>query len=141
MIASSTAVAQTRILSPEEMKADYAQLRKLLEEEHWDLYYHTPKETYDSIFDAGYSRLTDSLPINEFFKLLTPITAHTGNGHTNVWMPSSFWRSSKGNFFPYIIKIIDDKTIIAGSYNDSEKLPHGTVIHSINGRPINKITA
>lgn len=131
--------AQIWIMSPEEMKADFIQMRKLLEEQHWDFYYYTSKEVMDSIFDANYNKLNDSLPINEFFKLLTPITTRTGNGHTNVWMPGSFWRSGNDKFFPYIIKIIDEKVMVDGSYNETSDLPRGTIIHSINGRPINSI--
>jgi hypothetical protein len=139
MISAASLMAQVRILSPEEMKADFLQMRKLLEEQHWDFHYYTPKEEMDSVFDANYKKLNDSLPITEFYKLLTPVTSRTGNGHTNVWMPGSFWRAGNDKFFPYIIKIINDKVFIDGSYNKKANLPRSTVIHSINGRPIKSI--
>ncbi len=139
MLSAASLMAQVRVLSPEEMKADFLQMRKLLEEQHWDFYYYTPKEEMDSVFDANFKKLNDSLPITEFYKLLTPITSRTGNGHTNVWMPGSFWRAGNDKFFPYIIKMIDDKVIIDGSYNEKVSLPRGTLIHTINGRPVKSI--
>jgi len=131
--------AQIRVLSPEEMKSDFIQMRELLEEQHWDFYFYTPEEEMNSIFDKQFSMIRDSLPMNEFYKVLTPIISKIGNGHTAIWMPGSYWKSGNGKFFPYTIKIIEDKVIISGRYNKTATLPRGTIIRSINNQPIDEI--
>lgn len=123
-----------QVLSPAEMQSDFLQMRKLLEQEHWALYYHTPKIRMDSIFDKQYALITDSLPVNEFFKIMTPVIAAIGCGHTNIWMPGSYWRSGNDRFFPVQIRIIDNKIVANGTYTQENQIPRGSIIHSINGR-------
>ena len=129
-----------RILSPEEMQADFIQFRKIIEENQVNLYDYTPKEEMDMLFDKQFSHIIDSLPMNEFFKLMTPIVAATGNGHTNIWMPGEYWRSGNDKFFPVQIKFVEDKIVANGSYTATEQLPRGSIINKINDVPIQEIT-
>jgi len=129
-----------RILSPEEMQADFRQFRKIIEENQVNLYDYTPKNEMDRLFDNQLAQITDSLPMNEFFKLMTPIVAATGNGHTNIWMPGEYWRSGNNKFFPVQIKFVEDKIVAKGSYTVTEQLPQGSIIHEINDVSVQEIT-
>jgi len=139
---SLTISAQTniRILSPDEMQADFFQFRKIIEENQVNLYDYTPEEEMDRLFDNQYARITDSLPMNGFFKLMTPIIAAIGNGHTNIWMPGEYWRSGNDKFFPVQIKFVEDIIVADGSYTESEQLPRGSIIHEVNNVPVKNIT-
>ena len=122
------------------MKADFLQFRKIIEENQVNLYDYTSKEDMDMLFEKQYANITDSLPMNEFFRLMTPIIAATGNGHTNIWMPGSYWRSGNDRLFPIRIKFIENKLIASGSYTEEEQLPRGSIIHKINDVPVREIT-
>ncbi len=138
---SSLIVSQNiRILSPEEMQADFIQFRKILEENQVNLYDYTPKEEIDRLFEHQYARITDSMPMNEFFKLMTPIIAKTGNGHTNIWMPGEYWRSGNDKFFPVQIRFVENMVVADGSYTETEQLPRGCIIHKVNNVPVKNIT-
>jgi hypothetical protein len=138
-ISSAICSQNIRILSPEKMQADFIQFRKIIEENQVNLYDYTPKKAMDRLFDNQFARIKDSLPMNEFFKLMTPIIAATGNGHTNIWMPGEYWRSGNDKFFPVQIKVVEDKIVAKGSYTETEQLPRGSIIHKINDVPIQEI--
>jgi len=115
----------------EEMKQDFQQMRQILEENHCCLYEYTDKSTFDSLFTGQFNLIDRPMKLNEFFKILTPITAKIGCGHTAFWMPGTYWLHSSNNMFPLIVRLIEDKVVVAGSYNDSAQVPVGSIIHKI----------
>lgn len=127
------------IFSVEEIKNDFIQFRNTLEEQHCCLYEYTNKQEFDSIFDSQFHLLTKPMSPNEFFKILTPITAKIGCGHTAVWMPGGFWDYGKNKLFPLKIRFIEDLVVVAGSYEDSSVIRYGSIILEINGVPISDI--
>ena len=123
----------------ESIKNDFMEFRNTLEEQHCCLYEYTNKHEFDSLFDTQYQLLTKSMSPNEFYKILTPITAKIGCGHTSVWMPGGFWDYGRNNLFPLKIRFIEDYVIVAGSYKDSSVIKKGSIIQEINGIPISDI--
>lgn len=132
-------VGQEISFSEEEIKSDFEQFRRILEEEHCCLYEYTGKQEFDRLFDSQYDLLTRSMSPIEYYKILTPITAKIGCGHTAVWMPGSFWDSGKNNLFPLKIRIIEDHVVVAGHYTDTTSVEKGCVLLEINGVNITEI--
>ena len=124
------------IFSIEELREDFVQFRKTLEEQHCCLYEYTSKEDFDSLFESQFKLLNKSLSPIGFYKILTPITAKIGCGHTAVWMPGGFWDIGKNKLFPLKFRFIEDKVIITACYLDTCIIPKGTILHEINGVPI-----
>lgn len=129
------------IFSTEQLKNDFAQFRETLEKEHCCLYEYTSKKEFDKLFDSLYQLLTKPISPIEFFKMLTPITAKIGCGHTAVWMPEGFWENGNKNLFPLKIHLIGEIVVIEGSYEESSLVERGTILHEINGIPITDIIA
>ena len=127
------------IFAVEETQEDFKQMRQALEDNHCCLYEYTSKETLDSLFTQQYDLIDKPMKLHEFYRILTPLTAKIGCGHTAVWMPGGYWDLGPDNLFPLQIRLIEDNVVVAGSYNDSFQIPFGSIILKINDRLINNI--
>ncbi|MCF8390372.1 MAG: hypothetical protein K9H12_06740 [Bacteroidales bacterium] len=132
---SQTSDQKTQLsFSKQALQEDFLQMRVTLEQNHTSLYAYTSKEVMDSIMESQYGFIKDSMTLSEFYKILTPVTAKIGCGHTAVWMPGSYWNIDPENLFPLKIKLIEDYVVVTGSYNDTLQVPVGSIIQEINGR-------
>jgi len=138
LLISQSSISQIT-LEVDKMKQDFLEFRETLENEHCCIYEFTDKETFDSLFDQQYQLIDQPLPLNEFYKIMTPITATIGCGHTAIWMPGSYWDMNPENLFPLQIKLMDDLMVVSGSYNETDQIPVGSIIKEINGRSVNAI--
>jgi hypothetical protein len=137
------AIGKEVLFSTAEMQADFQEFRKTLELEHCCLYDYTSKAGFDSLFDHQYNLIEGPMPPNEFYKILTPLTARVGCGHTAVWMPGGYWDIGPEKLFPLQVRIMTGKTIkfkaveeyllVVGTYTDSIQIPIGSMIQEING--------
>lgn len=125
--------------SKQSLQEDFLQMRQALEQNHAALYEYTSKRVMDSLMERSFGLCRDSMSLHEFFVLLTPIVAKVGCGHTNIWMPMTYWNRNRNNLFPLQIRLIDSLVIVAGDYTEDEQLPRGSVLLEINGRPVQEI--
>ncbi len=128
-----------RLFCREELQADFLRFRQLLEENHCCLYEYSPETRMDSLFDTGYDHIRDSMRLEEFFRLLAPITARIGCMHTATWMPGRFFNAREGDMFPLMVRLIDGYVVVTGSYNDSVEVPVGSILLEINGLPADSV--
>ncbi len=127
------------LFSVADMQQDFNQMRQTLENEHCCLYEYTSKNNFDSLFQHQYDLITSPLHPNEFYNILSPITAKIGCMHTAIWMPSSYWERNSGNLFPLQVKLIEDYMVVSGKYNDTTQVPVGSIILEINEKPVHEI--
>jgi hypothetical protein len=127
------------IFSIEELKEDFIQLRRSLEELHCALYEYTSKEVFDSLFEYQFNQIDKPMEYTEFFNIVNPLLVKVGCMHTGIWMPGEFWKLGKNNFFPLQLELIEGKAVVSGYYSDTEQVPVGSVILKINSRPIDEI--
>lgn len=135
------AINKEILFTVQELQGDFNQFRNILETEHCCLYEYTNKKDFDALFDTQFKKIKRPMTPIEFFKILTPITAKIGCGHTAVWMPGSFWNNGPNHLFPLQIHLIKDTVVAAGSYQDSSLVAKGSILKEINGVPINTILA
>jgi hypothetical protein len=136
---AQTITADEELYPAEELKEDFWQMRKLLEDNHADLYEYTNKETFDKLFNEQFKLIDQPMKLHEFFKILTPITSKIGCGHTNVWMPGKYWDSNPLKLFPLKIEIMQGYPVVTGNYNNDLEIPTGSIILEINNRPFTDI--
>lgn len=127
------------LLSIEDMRQDFLQLRRILENEHCCLYEYTGKEEFDRLFDHHFRLIDRPMRYEEFFRMAAPIVAQVGCMHTALWMPGKFFDLAPDNLFPLQVRLIEDNLVVTGSYRDSLEVPVGSVILEINGRPADEI--
>lgn len=130
-----------RYFSVTELREDFIQFQTVLDEEHCCLYEYTDSVTFDSLFSHQYKLIDHQMKLNEFFKILTPLTAKVGCGHTAVWMPDFYWNQGRERLFPLRIRLMGCFMVAAGSYNESELIPRGSIITGINGILTSEILA
>jgi len=119
----NTEIVNEVCFSKQALQEDFLQMRQTLEKNHTSLYEYTPKGLIDSLMDKNFGMIRDSMSLNEFFVLLTPIVSKIGCGHTNVWMPMSYWKQN----------------VVAGAFTKEEQIPRGSILLEINERPISEI--
>jgi hypothetical protein len=127
------------IFSIEELKEDFIQLRRSLEELHCALYEYTSKEVFDSLFEYQFNQINKPTDYSEYYNIVNPLLVRVGCMHTGIWMPGEFWNLETNNFFPLQLKLIEGKAVVAGYYNDTAQVPIGSVVLEINSRPIDEI--
>jgi hypothetical protein len=132
-------IGKSVIFPVDEIRDDFIQFRNTLETQHCCLYEYTKKAVFDSLFDSRYQLLNRPMSPGEFYKILTPVTANIGCGHTAVWMPGAYWNCGENRLFPLKIRLIEDQVIVAGSYTDSCAVQSGSVLQEINGVPVSDI--
>jgi len=123
----------TSLLSVEEMKQDFGQLRLILEKEHCCLYEYTGKSELDSTFDYRFKLIDRPMRYHEFFGIIAPIASKIGCMHTALWMPGGFFDLGRDNLFPLRVELIEDDLVVSGSYRDTLEVPVGSIILEING--------
>lgn len=127
------------IFDKEKLKEDFLEMRKILEENHQALYDYTDKQILDSLFVHYYSQINRSLEFNDFYKIASSVLEKVGCGHTKIWIPSVYWYSAPGNFFPVRLHFSKDKIYVNGYYTEKMSIPPGSEIISINKMPVCEI--
>lgn len=129
--------------SPEQLQKDYELFRNVLEESHPSLYWYTPKDSVDYYFEAGASKLKDSLPEYKFRNVLSYVLAQIHCGHTSVRASKAATKYSQRVrtwMFPLNIKAWKDTVLITSNLSRSDtNVMRGSVLKSIDGRPIETI--
>jgi C-terminal processing protease CtpA/Prc len=124
----------------EQLQQDFNVFRHVLEEGHPSLYWYTPKDSMDAVFDLAYNNLPDSLTETAFRTRLSYVTSRINCGHTSVRYSKNYSRhldTAKRKQFPLSIKFWDDTAVIYANLNRKDTvLTRGTIIKSINGYPI-----
>ena len=125
--------------STEELKEDFLQLRKSLEELHCAFYEYTSKEVFDSLFEYQFGLINKPMEYHQYYNIVNPLLVRVGCMHTGIWMPGEFWKLGTNNLFPLQLRLIEGKAVVRGYYNDTSQISIGSIILEINSRPIDEI--
>lgn len=124
----------------EQLQKDFTIFRHMLEEGHPGLYWYTPKDSVDYFFDITYSRISDSMTEPAFKTLLSYMISKIKCGHTAARYSkkySDYLDTVRMKQFPLSVKLWDDSAVIyANLHRKDSVLRKGTVLTSINGKPI-----
>jgi hypothetical protein len=127
------------LFSVQSLQDDFDQMRRILETEHCCLYEYTAKDKLDSIFDHHRKLLRKPMRYQEFFWIVSSITAKIGCMHTALWMPGGFLNIGAHNLFPLQVRLVENHLVVAGSYLDTLEVPIGSIVLEINGRSVNTV--
>ncbi len=121
----------------EKLREDYRIFRGALEEGHPSLYWFTPKDSMNQLFDEGYKGIRDSMTEREFRTLLTRVVTGIRCGHTSVTYSkkySKYLDTANVNVFPLAFKIWPDTIVVTANLNRKDSiLTRGTIVTEING--------
>jgi hypothetical protein len=119
--------------SPEQLRADFNQMRTALESNHPDRLRYETAETLSSLFNAAYDSLRDDMSEAEFHRIVAPLVAHYHCGHTGIRPSASF---SIGPVMPLGIYLADNKAYVDADYGSMSGMQPGCEVLAINNEPI-----
>lgn len=129
-------------MDPPQLKEDFELFRTALEEAHPGIYRYEPKSSMDSGFETIFKELDQPLSQQEFYKLLNPILAKIGCGHTKL-IPSEdegfMYYYNTAALFPLKLFLENNRAYVHYSYDSNITLEPGTEITAINGIAMGEI--
>ncbi len=140
--AASKGFSPSKKFSPKELEDDYNIFRASLEEAHPSLYWYTPKDSMNYYFDAGKSKLKDSLTESGFRYVLAYVLSKIRCGHTSVRASEAAtnYNGPQGSSFPLFVKAWPDTVVVTANLNRRDSnVTRGVILKSIDGRPISFI--
>ncbi|WP_343697271.1 S41 family peptidase [Flavobacterium sp.] len=130
--------AQNEKFPAEKLKQDLTIFREIREKANSGVYKYRTKQQIDSIYNWAFTQVKQPKTLLDFYKIILKITDFEGSLHNDTTLPDDFQtKYSSGNvFFPYPVKLIENKLVINFQNNE---IPLGSEIHSVNGIKTNKI--
>ncbi len=125
----------------EQLQEDFNILRTALEEAHAGLYFYTPKEEMDNLFDRLFIGLDHSMTELEYYGYLAPIIAEINDGHTGMMFSREYdvYLQNQAILIPFKLLFIDGKAYLFRNYSEDEDVKLGGEVVSINGYPMSEI--
>jgi C-terminal processing protease CtpA/Prc len=121
-----------------QLRADFKLMRQAFEEGHPALYWYTPKEKMDKIFDSTYKQLDKDMTELEFYKVLSPLVTSINCGHTGINTSVEFekYYMDSVKTFPFRVFTMQDRLFVKTNRSADSTLKRGTEILSINNIPV-----
>ncbi|HPE54800.1 MAG TPA: S41 family peptidase [Bacteroidales bacterium] len=119
---------------------DIASLFETLETIHPDLYFYTPKDSIDVLIEQAKAKITGPMSALDFWKLMGPVVAKLGDGHTGLYFPRKsyyMYLDSSNVIFPLEVVVRDNKVFVSKNYSADSLLNPNTEILEINGMEMN----
>ncbi|MFD1603112.1 S41 family peptidase [Flavobacterium artemisiae] len=115
----------------EKLKQDLTIFKQIREKANSGVYKYRTKKEIDSIYSWAFLEISKPRTLLDFYKIMLKITDFEGSLHNDTTLPDDFLNKySSGNlFFPYPVKLVENKLIV--NFQNSE-IPLGSQIHSIN---------
>ncbi len=123
----------------EQLQEDFQQMRRAMEGMHPVMYDYMSREKFDVLFNQRFKELNSSMGLEDAFRVFASLMAQMGCMHSNVWMPSGYWNNLSGKLFPIKMRFIGEDAYAYRSYSETDSLPTGAKILSINGKPMEEI--
>lgn len=145
-----SAAAQTnqppKTLTLAQQQEDFKIFRGSLNEIHVGLNWFITEKELNDLFDKTYSSLTENTSTEEYYLKLRYIMASLRHGHNGISFPQEYGVNYRlgllekdKKFFPFAIRILDNRVFVAVNTSANEQLAAGTEIVSINGESVAKI--
>jgi hypothetical protein len=128
-----------RHFSGEELRTDFLQLRETMEHRNSILYEYTDKLAFDRFLDDQFSKIKSSMSLGEFYRIISPVVAKMGCGHSAVWLPKGYWKKTPVKLMPIRLVFLEGKAYALHFYRDVPGIPEGAEILSVNRKKISEI--
>jgi hypothetical protein len=129
--------AEQSVFTPEELRADFAQMYQGLKLAHFDLYAFTPQRELDRRYAQLLGKIARPMSRFEAKILFELFAANVRMGHTRIDSPTADWnayRKSGGKGFPLEIRIVDGRTYVAKNLAGVDAVRPGDEITRLNGQ-------
>lgn len=124
--------APSGLLSRKQAEFDINALVYSLSQIHPDIFSSCRQADFFRAVNKAIASLPDSVNVMQLYRMVAPIVAMIGDGHTNLIFPYSKVFTKELKRMPVWVDVLSDKSIICRSSLDSI-IPRGAKILSING--------
>lgn len=122
---------------------DFDLMTEIIETKHPSVYWYTDEDSMKYYKEFYRNAIPDSMTEQKFiWQILNPYLDKIHCGHTSASMSKGLSRHLDGRRpggFPFYVKVWGDSMVVSGLKRKDSIIDVGTVIHSINHVPINKI--
>jgi hypothetical protein len=131
--------------APETLQRDFDLMRTMMEKFHPSLYWYTPKDSIDRIFDFYRAAIKDSMTEQQFgFRIVAPVTTSIRCGHTSFNYSKKYNKAMRGirlPSFPLFLKVWGDSMVVTSNLNRKDSvIKRGAIINSIDGLTAKQLT-
>jgi hypothetical protein len=136
-VAHEKSVASTSApkISPEILRKDLEEIKKILITNHPAPYQFTGKEAFDKFYNEQLKKIDRPMSLGEYFIIAAPIVESLHCGHTWIILPDEFWNYEAVTYFPLGLLFSGDKAYAAPS-SDINAILQGSQIISVNKIPM-----
>jgi hypothetical protein len=121
-----------------ELREDLTLLRSALEEGHPGLYTYTAKPEFDTLFDRALQSLDRPMTEAAFVRVLMPLIARIGCGHTDLIRSRAF-EDAERDVFPMEVALLQGRCYVVRDWRVTAPLPARTELLGIDGMPIKDV--
>lgn len=118
----------------EALKTDLRQLCDTIEQQHPAPFVFVSADGFKKSRDEAMALITRPMTVAEFNRVLMPLVAQIGCGHTQIMMPADLKPAKPPLYFPLGVSVIGDRLWVTDA-NGLNAIPHGSEIVDLNGRP------
>lgn len=132
-------------IEKEKLLRDLELLYQGLDKYHSGMYWYTPKDSVDMLFDKVKEELNRDMNVLEFHKLIAPLVGLSREDHTDIYLPDNFETTvyKQATFLPLTIVFLGEKLYCVKNASSLDVKLEGKEIESINGETpteiVNKI--
>lgn len=133
------------VFSATELREDLAIARRALEESQVGLDWYLPRLQYDQQMEAVVQKTDGPMPARQFYRLLLPVIASIGHGHTTLELPTAgdgFYLRRLDRLQTYLpaeIRVIENRLFVLTDLSNDYGLPAGSEILALNGEPFDQL--
>ncbi len=135
-----------KTLTLAQQQEDFKIFRGSLNEVHVGLNWFITEKELNDLFDKTYNSLTENTPTEDYYLKLRYIMASLKHGHGGISLVQEdgvnyrlFSLAKSKKFFPFAIRILNNRVFVAVNTSANDKITTGTEIVSINGESVAKI--
>lgn len=135
--------ADSELLSPEQIRADFKQLYRSLKRAHYDLFANISAADYTAAYEDYLEQFTQPLSRDQVNLRFQQFMALGKVAHAKIDLPMhafQAFREQGGKAFPLYIKVVDEQIFVSENYS-TETIPLGAQLISIDGVAVGEYLA
>jgi hypothetical protein len=128
-------------LSPDEARADFAQLYTALQQAHYDLYARAPRRDYDALYAAVRAEITGPEPALEVAARFQRFVAFGKVAHARIdaaYDAFDHYVAGGGTVFPLRIRVVGDRVFIIENRSGLTAIERGDELVALGGQAIER---
>ncbi len=133
-------ISADRKFAPDSLREDLVFLKTQIFNAHANPFTELSKEKYIQLFHSLESRLTDSLTITDFFKLVKPVVSYLADEHAEIFLPKALTGFQQASvFLPFNLRREKQRYLIDTVLSGPVSVTKGMAVKAVNNIPVEQL--